>query len=353
MHEFETSRPSTAEAIRDEAAAWSDRLRHRDGEPGLRAEFERWRAQDPAHAAAFARIDAAHRMARAANGSEPMAALAQETRRRVAARKRKQQRRNFAIAASFAVAAIAGFAVSGMSLRDLTDLPDQARHALAGESVYRTAVGERRAVTLEDGSVLTLNTDSRAVIRYREHTRGVTLLHGQALFEVAHDASRPFVVTAGNRTVTALGTAFDVRLSSSALEVVLIEGRVAVADTGAAEDGGVAAPALLAPGEQLVVATADSAASVPVIRKTDVERAVSWREGHLIFRSDRLDHVIAEVNRYSTRRIELADSRLGELRISGIVNTGNTAVFVETMTSYYPLQVIDSNHDRVLLGRRG
>lgn len=343
------------DSIRDQAAEWSDLLRHRGGDPAIRQRFEQWQAQDPAHAAAFARLDAAHRSARMAKGSAGIGALTQQTKARVAARRQQKQRRQrgLAIAASVALAMIASLAVSGISPSDLVLLSDRARHALAGEHLYVTAVGERRRITLEDGSVVTLNTDSRAVVRLGEQRRDVALARGQALFEVARDETRPFVVSAANRTVTALGTSFDVRVLPDSLEVVLIEGKVAVEQHVAREAGTSGDDiAVLKPGEQLVVTTARIDAT-PQIRKADVERAVSWREGHLIFHSDRLEHVIAEINRYRTQPLVLADSALGDLRISGVVNTANTAVFVETMTTYYPLKIIDNDRHQVVLGPRG
>src|SRR5690606_18195659 len=121
---------------------------------------------------------------------------------------------------------------------------------------------ERLAVPLDDGSLLTLNTDTRAVVRYRDGIRGVTLQKGQALFEVAKDPSRPFVVTAGQRTVTALGTAFDVRLSESRFEVTMLEGRVVVAPQSAhapltyADADLVDDRTELGPGDQLVATAA-------------------------------------------------------------------------------------------------
>lgn len=361
-HAPETDIPSDHDRIRDQAAHWSDLLRHRGGDLQIRQTFEQWRAQDPAHAAAFARLDAAHRAARSAKGSVGMAELTRQTKARAALRRQKKQKRQrrFAIAASFAVAAFAGLAITGVSPGDLGNLSDRARHALAGEQVYLTAVGERRAVTLDDGTVVTLNTDSRAVVRMRDQRRDVALTKGQALFEVARDTARPFVVTAGNRTVTALGTAFDVRVSKETLEVLLIEGKVAVAQQPAANTttGLVTGKpqsdeiAVLKPGDQLVVAMAQRDAA-PEIRRADVDRAVSWREGHLIFHSDRLEHVIAEINRYRTRPLVLADTALGDLRISGVVNTANTAVFVETMTTYYPLKIVDNDARQVVLGPRG
>lgn len=342
--------PVDRERIRDEAAEWSDLLRHRGGQPGLREDFERWRAQSTMHAEAFSDIDSVNRLARSAKDSDAMAAFEADTMARIAARGRDvRRRRTWAIAASVTVAAFAGlFAVQGDDWRELRYLPEQARYALAGDDHYRTAVGEQRRITLDDGTVLTLNTGSRVVVQYRDGRRGVTLLDGQALFEVAHDKTRPFVVSAGGRTVTALGTAFDVRFSQKKLEVVLIEGSVAIErpTSTVAQD-----KVVLVPGEQLVIASAEPARTV--VSKADVQRAVSWKQGQLIFRNDRLADAVEEVNRYSRRQIVLSDETMGALRVSGIVNTGNTDVFVETMTSYYPVKIIDSDDSRVVLAPRG
>lgn len=356
------------EAIRDRAAEWSDLLRHHGERADVREDFERWRAQRPEHAEVFGRIDATHRLAHAARHSEPMAELERETLRRIAVRRGRKRRRNFAIAASFLVATVAGLMTVDGVRGELDYWRDSALYALAGDSLYRTAVGEQRELALRDGTVVTLNTDSRAAVQYGDDTRAVTLLRGQALFEVARDESRPFVVAAGDRWIRALGTAFDVRLSEQRVEVVLIEGHVSVEEVSeprpvATESTDKPQPTIhspqatvyrpqttiLDPGELFIAA---AALPEPIVRETDVRRATSWREGQLIFRNDRLARAVDEVNRYSKRKIVLADDALGDIRVSGIVNTGNTAVFVETMVKYYPVEIVDQGRRRIVLGAR-
>ncbi|ULQ48130.1 FecR domain-containing protein [Flagellatimonas centrodinii] len=368
-------------AIRDQAAAWSDRLRHRGGDPALRVAFERWYAAHPAHAEAFIRIDRAHGLARAAASTPAVAALEREMMQRLTRRRRRQWgQRSLALAASLLLMTTVGLLAAGgngFTLQAVQHLPTQARHLLAGERYFHTTIGEHRAIALADGSTLTLNTGSRVVVRYRDDRRSVSLQAGQALFEVAKDPQRPFVVTARNRTITALGTAFDVRLTADDLAVTLIEGKVEVAEVAVAAAEGAAAtipdsrfpipgdasgsprltphpsrltPHVLSPGQQLLIAAANPQ---PVLRDADLKRTTSWRNGQLIFREDRLADAIDEINRYSTRKVELADPALGDLRVSGIVNTGNTAVFVETMVNYYPLRIIQTSDERVVLARRG
>src|SRR5690606_15701139 len=101
-------------------------------------------------------------------------------------------------------------------------------------STYSTGIGQRSTVTLQDGSIVELNAQTRIKVAFGAERRSVQLLDGQAIFRVAKDASRPFVVHAGDREIIALGTAFDVRLDPSAMRVTLLEGKVAVRPEGSA-----------------------------------------------------------------------------------------------------------------------
>ncbi|ULQ48007.1 FecR domain-containing protein [Flagellatimonas centrodinii] len=390
MNTLGTSDPTAPvedpEHIALKAAEWSDALREGNADLHLRRAFEQWRDAHPAHAAAFERVDTAYRLAQSAHGSRAMVAFENDVLAMGANRSRRRWRRRalgWGLAASVAAVVTAGLVVTGGSWSELQYLQARARHALAGETLYRAAVGERYAVTLDDGTALTLNTDSRAAVRFDDGVRQVRLLQGQALFEVAKNPQRPFIVTAGTHRVTALGTAFDVRLSPQQFEVTLIEGKVEVTDAElppataqgaapAAEGGpppGVQEPALstvLSPGQKFTVALApedvttapDVAATAPprpapVVLQTDVRKVISWREGRVIFEGDRLDEAVAEMNRYGIRRVELANTELGALRISGIFNTGNPNVFVETLTQYLPLQVVAADPERIVLAASG
>ncbi len=342
-----------------QAAVWSDVLRDSDVAPEVRRAFEQWRDAAPAHAEAFDSIEQTYRIARLASGSRASMAMEAEIIERVSRQRRKRRSRITALAACLVVAVVAGVVTTGGSWQELQYLQERARYALAGDTLYRTAIGERLVVSLDDGSALTLNTNSRAVVQYREQTRGVTLVSGQAMFEVAKDPAHPFVVTAGDRKVTALGTAFDVRVSSERLEVTLLEGRVSVEPTTDAAQGRSAAQRTeLAPGEQFVLATAGvarpaTAASVAtLVRKVDLKRTSSWKDGHIIFADEPLSDAVAEVNRYARRRVVLADERLGDLRVSGVFSTSNTSVFVNMLTLHFPIRVMGANDDGIVLALR-
>jgi transmembrane sensor len=311
-----------------------------DGEPdaGRRELFETWLASDSAHRVAYASVERAWAGMASAGVNERILAM-----RRVALAAPRHPRatraRPAAIAASIIV--VVGL-VAGILLRDRLWGAD----SIAGE--FATQVGERSNIILTDGSTVVLNTDSRIRVAFDGQVRRVQLLAGQAWFEVAKNQPRPFVVEAGNRKVTAHGTAFDIRLEDhDQIQVTLIEGRVSVealTSSGAGANIPVDHEDLL-PGDQLIVTGTRPASK----RKTDVAKATSWREGQIIFDDDTLGAAIAEINRYSAKKIVLADPRLASLRMSGVFIAGHSDSFVETVTGHFPIKVTSDSDDRLLL----
>jgi transmembrane sensor len=203
---------------------------------------------------------------------------------------------------------------------------------------YTTGVGEHRDVVLADGSTIALNTSSAVEVQYTPDKRDIRLVTGQAFFRVAHNVARPFVVAAGNRTITATGTAFDVEVKASGqVSVLLVEGHVhvdPVKPTGLAR----LIPSLeredLDPGQRFTSAPT----TAPVIAVADVERGTAWNRGVLIFRKDRLADAIGEVNRYSTRQLVVEDFSINDLSISGVFPTTNEQDFVAAITTFYPIE---------------
>lgn len=203
---------------------------------------------------------------------------------------------------------------------------------------YATRVGEQREIPLPDGSQVTLNTASVLEVDYGAAYRGIRLLAGQALFRVAKDTARPFVVTAGARRITATGTAFDVRLHDRGkISVLLVEGEVKVEPLrprGLARLLPALARETLDPGEQLAAAPRGDA----VVAAADVERGTSWSRGQLIFREDPIGEALAEVNRYSSVKMVAADERVAALRISGVFRADRSENFLTAVTAFYALE---------------
>ncbi len=345
MNQREPNTPDTdLEAM---AAYYVVRLSAEDCTPEDRFAFDRWKREDPSHEAAYHRIKAGNdyldRFMDAPAFQARIELARQRTRPSFLAR-RSTWWGGAAVAAS--LVALVSLAMLPTTLDDAGTPPDAPVLAQAVE-LYETRVGERSTVTLSDGSVVTINTDSQIEVGYTDAVREITLVRGQAFFDVAPDLDRPFVVLAADQRVMALGTAFDVRLQiNDTVQVTLVEGVVQVerSDPLAVElglDGSVSPPAeesaiALQPGERLTLPT-DQAAE---IIETDGIEETSWRRGQLVFRDRALGDVVAEMNRYSVQQLRLAeDERVQSVLVSGVFNSGGPpSAFVDALEALYPLQ---------------
>jgi len=197
--------------------------------------------------------------------------------------------------------------------------------------VFDTDAGEQRTTTLDDGSRIALNTDSHVTVNFDKGTRQVTLDRGEAMFEVAHDAARPFVVAAGDERIKALGTSFIVRRDGERVRVTLLRGKVEVTRAGERAQ----LLAVLAPGERVSAAPQ----MAPVLDRPAIDAVTAWRRGELLFRDTPLSEAIAEVNRYGQERVVVNDARLGALPISGVFATDNSAEFAAAVAQLHGLRV--------------
>ncbi len=221
-------------------------------------------------------------------------------------------------------------------------------------SSYETEIGERRIVALADGSRISLDSDSEVDVRYSDAARTIVLNKGRARFDVAHDVKRPFTVTAGTKTVVAVGTSFNVERLGSTVLVTLIQGHVLIKDSGAPSqpmpDVTKPAPAhtvSLTAGEQLV-AVADIK---PVVSMADLTDATAWEAGHLVFRGETLAEAVERVNRYTDHPIAV-DPSVASIRISGVFNAGDVGSFVSAITGYFPVQATTDSNDTITLQKR-
>ncbi|WP_137863075.1 MULTISPECIES: FecR domain-containing protein [unclassified Sphingomonas] len=202
----------------------------------------------------------------------------------------------------------------------------------ARETVQSVATGhaERRRIAFSDGSVVTLAADSRVDVAYAPRERRLRLVAGEALFKVAHDKSRPFVVETRHGEVVAVGTMFDVSVGKGEAKVTVVEGVVRVALSEPGRRGSAEPIEKLAhKGERLSFGIAKGmGGDTGFIRQAadiDADSAVAWTRGRLVFRGEPLSEVIEEVNRYAKDRLILTDPRAGSVRVYGVVNQGDTA----------------------------
>ncbi|HEY0940389.1 MAG TPA: FecR domain-containing protein [Steroidobacter sp.] len=206
---------------------------------------------------------------------------------------------------------------------------------------YVTAVGEQRSITLEDGSVVELNSRSHLRAHFQDDLRAIELLEGEAIFRVSKDPNRPFRVRTGATDIVAVGTAFNVKASDSRTVVTVLEGRVRVNQREAAQRSATAtAKAVsefeLAVGDQLILARAQPAVRVSL---RDTENVTSWTERRLIFEDTALSTAAAEFARYSSRTIRIEDPAVGGRKINGVFDATDPASLAEFLSGDETLDV--------------
>ena len=356
--------------ISQEASQWFVECRAGDLDDKTRPAFDSWLRKSPEHLKAYLELSAIWNegplldphgkfdrdtlIAQAAadrdnvidwsgsrNGIESLAAAfapAQQDHRRF------PRRRFAAIAASIVLAAAAAFFYV-QTVRAPT---------------YATAIGEQRSLALIDGSTVELNSRSKIVVRYSPQGRNVELLQGQALFRVAKDASRPFIVKTGATLVRAVGTEFDVYQKRDGTVVTVVEGRVAILTGHALPDPGAPPSAideprqsnleypsvpkgqvgniLVAAGEQLTV----TPRLIKIAEHPNIANATAWTQRQLVFESASLADVADEFNRYNDRQLIVADPRLETFHVSGLFSSTDPASLIRFLRERPELRILET-----------
>lgn len=301
------------ETIAEEAAQWFARLKSLPVSRETLQQFHRWQ-RDARHAAAFEAVERLWQRSAALGARPAIAAATQAALARSAGGTPRSARWR---------PALMGVAAMGLLLLGSGISYWLLRPPLGS---YATGIGQRSVVTLDDGSQVTLDTDSSVRARFTSGARQITLTRGQALFAVAHDAARPFVVTAGAAGVLATGTRFGVRRDDQAVAVTLIEGSVRVTATGEA-------PRVLGSGQQWVLQPGRAA----VVHGVDAAATTAWTQGRLVLDGWTLARALAEVNRYTVRPIRLDAPAYASARLSGTFAAGDVESFVRATTVLLPL----------------
>ena len=327
---------SSDQAALEEAARWYARLQASDCTQHERDAFAEWRRSDRNREAFRKAERLASLVSRAAATDPRLRAMADRAqagdRGRAGVEERK---RTWWVPASLAAGIVAAVVALGFAL------PQEG----AGAMHYASAAVQRE-VTLPDGTSVRLDVRTEIEVELGNAIRQVNLQRGRALFDVAHDANRPFVVTAGDGRVTALGTVFQVyKRSFRDVVVTLAEGAVEVS----AEVQGRTQRQRLAPGEELRISN-DSGAWRK--QRVDADVATSWSEGRHVFRDSPLAEAVEEVNRYATRRVVIADPSIADLPVSGSFVTGDSASIVAGFAAVLPIRVTESGDELLLFRRR-
>lgn len=328
----------TRASVVDDAARWYARIHAPDCTGRDREEFENWLRSSPDHWRAYAEAErTVKRFDLLLENDDYLRGLAEESCAEPAAAPRRRWAAPVALAASLVVGMIA-VRITGTG------------ETSAPAEVFVTRADEVRNVTLPDHSVVKLDVGSEISVRISNRAREITLARGRALFEVAEDRHRPFIVTAGGTRTTALGTKFQIQHISERVVVVLTEGSVSVAPSDKEPDDYPGAwEERLVPGEQLSL---DEWRALPLKSSIDTFMATSWSRGRLVFRGTPLSEALEEVNRYSSRKLRLADPSLASLRVGGNFIAGDSELIVSAFAAALPLRLVDGGGGEILLFRR-
>lgn len=340
----------TQSAIIAEASTWFIEFRAGDVDGDARLRFIEWLRRSPEHIHAYleisgvwadlptadpeGKIDIAALIERARSAPDVVALPSERNPPSAAPPAVKPHTAWRPRRAAVALAAVVLFAIAAVVFLESNKY----------NGVYTTGIGEQRTVQLLDGSTVELNARSTIQVRLTAEQRDVTLLEGQALFRVAKDKQRPFVVQAGDAQVRAVGTEFDVYKKQAATVVTVVEGRVETYDD--LNTPGTAAIVLSA-GEQLTVLP--HVVTKPT--RTDTAVATAWVQKRLIFEETPLSDVAEEFNRYNRRPLTIDDGELGSLKISGVYSSTDPASLINFLRSQNSIQVVETEKQVRVLRR--
>lgn len=299
---------SSASSIDVEAAGWVAERRNTEGwTPERQVQLDAWLESSPAHRVAYIRIEATWKR------TDRLAALRRPMREPMP---RTQLRRSlwFKIGSALGLVGLVTAAVTGSF------------SARSHEQTFETPVGGREQVILGDGTRIELNTNTMVRVSLEQNSRAITLDKGEAYFQVRHNEEHPFIVTVGSHRITDLGTEFSVRRDPNRVLVALVEGRARFETS----DSGTRGSSLeLAPGDEVVA----NQEGVTLIKRpvAVLKTGLGWRHGVVVFSNTALADAAEEFNRYSSKKIEFVDPKIGKLRIEGTFKTDNIEAFADVL----------------------
>jgi len=315
--------------LRIQAAVWLARLRSEARTAADEAGLKAWLRENPAHGEAFEAVSAVFEASGMVGADYDRPGVIDEHEARFG---RGWPR--------VAVASIALMCIIGVGLAWWR----------SNEGLIRGEVGQPRTLVLKDGSQMTLDSRSSVRLEESESRRLVVLLAGRARFRVARDPARPFIVTAGDQQVIALGTVFTVTAEANETSIVLENGQVVVRSD---QQGAIAAATseehVLTPGDRLVFR---SHSRIPEQDRPNLARLDAWLRGRTVFEDVPLESAIREMNRYNRRTIELADSEAAALHLSGTYRTDDPDAFARSLAELLPVDVRSAGERIIISSRR-
>jgi transmembrane sensor len=316
-----------AREIEAQAADWFQRRRFWNWTDEDQKKLDAWLEESMAHSVAFWRLETGF------EGTERLTALRHPRFGTVEEAPRGRWR---PILFRTAAALVVIGAIGAFALRYEEPAPF--------EKTYATAVGATKSIKLADGTVIELNTNSKLRVSISRRQRYVWLDRGEAYFQVAHDESRPFVVTAGKRRITDLGTKFLVRRGHEQVEIAVSQGRVRLE---AADEAHTFAPVELIKGE--VVVANDKQIVVKTKTPKKLADELGWRHGVLIFDHTTLADAAREFNRYNEGKLIIEDPEVASLTIDGTFRSNNVGLFARAAKDLLGLRIEVRGSDMVIM----
>lgn len=334
-----------------DAVRWFTRINHGDGDPDLVRNFHQWLNDSQTHRAAYDSVCGVMESAQEFTANP----LLKEYYRSATLKNHgaSSPSWNVRLGAWWGRGALCGAAIAvAASLVMIIIFQYENFYA----NSYQTAVGEIKTITLEDNSVIRLNTRTVLRVKYDDQKRLVILEKGQATFSVAKNPDRPFVVSAGMGQVTALGTEFDIHKTNEGLYISLIEGKVQVrhrdASKIAAKDTDGKFAVIMEADNMHAVYTTLTPQGISEIEIRDSVHVTAWQQRKIVFQDKSLSYVIKELNRYSARPIVLKDiSRKDEL-ITAVVPTNISAALVLIKKHFNLVQATENKDEIILISKR-
>lgn len=352
-----TLNQTASERIETEALAWVAQLSGDEFTEKDLAAFREWILRSPAHEEEIKTIvQLWGEMNSLTELQEPIAQadrLAKSLRRQDSRRKKMGYRITTAAACLCIMAGLTWTVLTPAKPLPV-DTPVQTA-AVSVPVVAKSAIGEQQVHTLPDGSVITLNTDSHIDIDYTEQQRTVRLIKGEALFTVAKDESKPFVVVADHGVIRAVGTEFSVRLLNKGVDVVVSEGAVELASLNQTlptqtdvlnlnDVSQMSSLGVITAGQTAIIA--NSEASVQLHDLKEIDSKLAWKSGRLEFLGKPLKEVVAEVGRYTDLQITINDPEIESLSFGGAFMIGDTDLLFRTLDSQYGITAVFSEGEK-------
>jgi transmembrane sensor len=315
--------------IEVEASEWLVALSDRAVSAEQRARLEAWLNADPEHK----RVFQVQQSVWSAVAQMPVLSTP-------SSRPKASPGKIFALAAALTLVAL------GALFRDRIPL-------LKPGTDYETRVAEVSNLELADGTRVTLGPSSHLDVAFEKAARRVALTRGEAFFDVAHDAARPFFVTAGTTLVRVVGTRFDVHYGSQDVRVAVAEGRVEVMRTGDSEP---LTPRRKQPNIQILeagqAALADRSGQIAATETIKEEDLGAWRSGRLVYVDAHLRDVVADINRYYNGKIELADEATGNMQLTAAFRVDQIDRMLEVLQNALPVAAAQASDGRIIIGEK-